>query len=217
MAEPRRTYDDKLAQILRVSAATFAERGYHQASIREISRATGVSLSGLYYYFDSKEELLFLIQDHCFTTLLQNLDRLLDQETEPLRRFRLMVENHLRFFVNNMKEMKVLSHELQSLRGEFRDIVNAKKRRYTETCSSVLQAVTPEGVPIDERVAVYALFGMMNWIYNWYRPERDVPVEKLADDISQLFLRGYLSGSAGATRDWTSAVSIEPSPSIWRT
>jgi AcrR family transcriptional regulator len=217
MAEPRRTYDDKLAQILRVAAAIFAERGYHQASIREISRATGVSLSGLYYYFDSKEELLFLIQDHCFTTLLENLDRLLDQEAEPLRRFRLMVENHLRFFVNNMKEMKVLSHELDSLRGEFRDTVDAKKRRYTATCSSVLRAVAPAGVPIDTRVAVYGLFGMMNWIYNWYRPDRDVPVEKLADDVSQLFLRGYLSGVAGATGDWTSAVSIEPSPSIWRT
>ncbi|MGH7466372.1 MAG: TetR/AcrR family transcriptional regulator [Longimicrobiales bacterium] len=217
MAEARRTYDDKLAQILRASAAIFAEKGYHEASIREISRATGVSLAGLYYYFSSKEELLFLIQDHCFTTLNENLDRLLEQEKEPPRRFRLMVENHLRFFVNNMKEMKVLSHELHSLTGEFRETVNATKRRYTDTCRGILQAVAPVGSPIDARVAVYALFGMMNWIYNWYRPERDVPVAKLADDISQLFLRGYLSGAAGALQEWASAVSIEPSPSIWRT
>src|SRR5688572_25476235 len=141
MVEARRTYDDKLARILRTAAAIFAEKGYHEASIRDISRATGVSLSGLYYYFGSKEELLFLIQDHCFTTLLENLDRLLEQETEPLRQFRLMVENHLRFFVNNMKEMKVLSHELGSLSGEYGQTVNEKKRRYTETCAAVLKTL----------------------------------------------------------------------------
>ncbi len=217
MVEARRTYDDKLARILRTAAAIFAEKGYHEASIRDISRATGVSLSGLYYYFGSKEELLFLIQDHCFTTLLENLDRLLEQETDPLRRFRLMVENHLRFFINNMKEMKVLSHELDSLTGEYGQTVNAKKRRYTETCGTVLQALSPMSSTIDPRVAVFALFGMMNWIYNWYNPERDVPVSKLADDLGQLFLRGYLSGEADANAGWSSPVSVEPSPSIWRT
>src|SRR5688572_26682695 len=217
MAEPRRAYDDKLARILRTAAAIFADKGYHEASIRDISRATGISLSGLYYYFGSKEELLFLIQDHCFTTLLENLDRLLAQEADPLVRFRLMVENHLRFFVNNMKEMKVLSHELDSLTGEYGQIVNGKKRRYTETCGTVLQALAPTGSTIDSRVAVFALFGMMNWIYNWYHPERDVPVSKLAEDLGQLFLRGYLSGEAHRGADWSSPFTVEPSPSIWRT
>src|SRR5262245_667510 len=217
MAVDRPTYDDKLALILRTTAAIFAEKGYHEASIRDISRATGVSLSGLYYYFNSKEELLFLIQDHCFTSLLDTLDRLLENETDPLRRFRLMVENHLRFFVNNMKEMKVLSHELQSLTGEFRQIVNAKKRRYTETCTAILEGVAPAERPIDQRVAVYGLFGMMNWIYNWYRLDRDVPVSRLAESMSQLFLRGYLSGEAGAVADWADDGTLQTSPSIWRT
>jgi AcrR family transcriptional regulator len=214
MVEERRTYDDKLALILRTAAAIFADKGYHEASIRDISRATGVSLSGLYYYFTSKEELLFLIQDHCFTTLLDNLDPVLEQEPDPLRRVQLMVENHLRYFVNNMKEMKVLSHELESLSGEFGQIVNAKKRAYTERCGLVLAAAAPTDTPIDARVAVFSLFGMMNWIYNWYHPERDVPVSKLAEDMSQLFLRGYLSGEALERGD---GVALEPSPSIWRT
>src|SRR5262245_24962553 len=144
MAEERRTYDEKLARILKAAAAIFADKGYHLASIRDISRATEVSLSGLYYYFNSKEELLYLIQDHCFATLADNLDRLLEQESEPLRRFHLMVENHLRFFLNNMKEMKVLSHEGDSLQGEFRRIVNDRKRRYTDVCAAVLQDIAPE-------------------------------------------------------------------------
>src|SRR5688572_31850165 len=107
MVEARRTYDDKLARILRTAAAIFAEKGYHQASIRDIARATGVSLSGLYYYFNSKEELLFLIQDHAFGTLLANLEGLLEGEAQPLRRLRILMENHLRYFIANQAEMKV--------------------------------------------------------------------------------------------------------------
>jgi hypothetical protein len=55
-------YDQKLARILRIAAGEIAQRGFHNTGIRDISRATGVSIAGLYYYFSSKEELLFLIQ-----------------------------------------------------------------------------------------------------------------------------------------------------------
>ena len=102
MAESRSRYDEKVALILRTAASIFADKGYHQASIRDISRATGLSLSGLYYYFSSKEELLFLIQDHCFGTILENLEELLTGVDEPRERLRLLIDNHLRFFVGNM-------------------------------------------------------------------------------------------------------------------
>ena len=213
MSEPRQAYDDKLARILQTAAAIFADKGYHDTSIRDISRATGVSLSGLYYYFESKEELLFLIQDHCFGTVLQSAQEELAGESDPVRRLRIFVENHLRYFVNNMKEMKVLSHEATSLSGEYRRTVNARKRRYTELCTGILEQLAPAGTPIAPRVAAFALFGMMNWIYNWYNPERDVPVAELADDISRLFLRGYLSESDASSP----RVDDVAKPSIWRT
>lgn len=215
-AERTQATDEKLAHILKTAAAIFAEKGYHQASIREISRATGVSLSGLYYYVSSKEELLFLIQDHCFGTVLENLEGLLSDEMDPHRRYRLLVENHLRFFVNNMREMKVLSHEAEALTGEYRRRVNAKKKRYTEICAEILGGLRPDP-PTDLRVATFGLFGMMNWIYNWYDPERDLSVEQLAETMSALYLHGYLagdiSGAAGAARD---RVPGEAAPSIWR-
>lgn len=217
MPEPRGGYDEKLEGILRGAAAVFAEKGYHQASIRDISRATGVSLAGLYYYVRSKEELLFLIQDHCFATVLENLERLLAGVEDPQRRLRLLVENHLRFFVSNMREMKVLSHEAGSLGGEYRRRVNARKKRYTELCAEILAELRPQDSPIDLRVATFALFGMMNWIYNWYRPDRDVPVGELAEGLSRLFLWGYLAGAGSApSPDPGPAVELEALPSIWR-
>lgn len=217
MSADRIAYDAKLERILRIAAEVFAEKGYHQASIRDISRATGVSLSGLYYYVESKEELLYRIQEHSFGTLLANLDELLDGVTDPHRKLRLLIENHLRFFVGNMKEMKVLSHEAESLSGDMREAVNAMKRSYSRVAKEILSELL-EGEPaVDLRVATYSLFGMMNWIYNWYSPDRDVGVEDLAEDIHRLFLRGFLARQdADMPPGGAEAAPGEVRPSIWR-
>jgi len=216
MAPERTAYDEKLESILRTSAVIFAEKGYHQASIRDIARATNVSLSGLYYYFKSKEELLFLIQDHAFGTLLRGLETMLEGVDDPVRKIRLLIENHLRYFIGNMAEMKVLSHEAESLTGELRHRVNSKKRRLSEIASEILAEIRPQS-EIDLRVATFALFGMMNWLYNWYRPDRDVAVERVAEDMSRLFLGGFLQGETMLPDAARQAAPGNQNPSIWRT
>src|SRR2546428_5719110 len=108
-------YDQKLEFILRTSARIFAEKSYHSTTMREISRTTGVSLAGLYHYCNSKEELLFLIQDNCFGRVLERLEQRLADSNDPGQRLRIFIENHLAFFAANMAEMKVLSHEADSL------------------------------------------------------------------------------------------------------
>src|SRR5690606_356906 len=88
MSQESTPYDQKLESILRTAASVFAERGYHRASIRDISRATGVSLAGLYYYFQSKEELLFLIQDHALEQLIGGAEERVVGVTDPRERLR---------------------------------------------------------------------------------------------------------------------------------
>ena len=215
MTDERSAYDEKLESILRTAAAIFAEKGYHQASIRDIARATGVSLSGLYYYFNSKEELLFLIQDHAFGTLTRNLERMLEGVEEPHRKLRILMENHLRYFIGAKAEMKVLSHESESLTGDFRRTVNAKKRRLTEVVMGILREIRPEG-GVDPRVATFSLFGMMNWLYNWHQPELDPPVERLVDDMYRIFLYGYLPDGAQVPEGAGDSAAGETQP-IWRT
>jgi TetR/AcrR family transcriptional regulator, cholesterol catabolism regulator len=215
MKDDRSAYDDKLESILSVAARIIAEKGYHQASIRDIARATGVSLSGLYYYFDSKEELLFLIQDHAFGQLVATLERRLAGIEEPQRRLHVLMDNHLRYFLENKAEMKVLSHEAESLTGDLRRRVNTKKRRLTEIASGILEQIRPEG-GVDVRVATFSLFGMMNWLYNWHRPEVDPPVEVLVDDMYRIFLRGYLpDGAAVVDGARATGAGEKPGP-IWR-
>src|SRR3979411_2911103 len=68
-------FDRRLGHILDHATEVFCEKGYEGASMRDLSRATGMSLAGLYYYFESKERLLFLIQKHTFSTIVQRLKK----------------------------------------------------------------------------------------------------------------------------------------------
>ncbi|MBV9210125.1 MAG: TetR family transcriptional regulator [Acidobacteria bacterium] len=210
-------YDQKLEFILRNAARIFAEKGYHSTSMRDISRETGVSLAGLYYYCKSKEELLFLIQDNCFGHVLERLEQRLCEAAEPLEKLRLVIENHLSFFAANMAEMKVLSHEADSLAGEMHAHVSGKKQEYTKLVRRILSEVQARengAQKLDLTVATYALFGMMNWIYNWYDPRGKLSVRELVHNITRLFLNGFLAGTA----------ELQPKPktahterlSVWR-
>src|SRR6266496_5585779 len=131
-------YDQKLEFILRHAARIFAEKSYHSTTMRDISRATGVSLAGLYHYCKSKEELLFLIQDHCFGRVLERLEQRTKGIDDPFEKLRILIDNHLSFFAANMAEMKVLSHEAQSLAGDMHEHVSTRKRQYTRLARKIL-------------------------------------------------------------------------------
>jgi len=278
-------YDQKLEFILRNAARIFAEKNYHSTTMRDISRATNVSLAGLYHYCKSKEELLFLIQDNCFGRVLERLEERLREVVDPLNKLRIFIDNHLSFFAANMAEMKVLSHEAESLAGDLHTHVSTKKEKYTRLARKILKELqqqqagnrgsspTPgsprgqpawggavrEGVPfndiitspnmatheshalanaratapeavgrrrhrtnslaghdqIDLTVATYALFGMMNWIYNWYDPHGKLKVSELVDNVTRLFLRGFVAGPLTEELDVAPKATRE-TMSVWR-
>lgn len=207
-------HDEKLEFILRTAASIFAEKSYHSTSMRDISRATKISLAGLYHYCKSKEELLFLIQDNCFGHVLERLEDLLRTENDPLQRLRLFIDNHLRFFAANMAEMKVLSHEADSLAGDLHDHVSSKKQKYTQLARKLLadlQRREPDKAQTDLTIATYGLFGMMNWIYNWYDPQAKLKVGDLVDNVFCLFVNGFLGGWRELPRQ-----TVEEPLSVWR-
>ena len=212
-------FDAKLEFILRNAARIFAEKNYHSTSMRDISRATGVSLAGLYHYCKSKEELLYLIQDNCFGRVLERLEERLNEVSDPMSRLHIFIDNHLSFFAANMAEMKVLSHEAESLAGDLHVHVSTKKTKYTALARSILkdvQAHQNSDSEIDLTVATYALFGMMNWIYNWYDPQGKLKVSQLVDNVTRLFLNGFVAGSQAHELDFAARRTIEEPLSVWR-
>jgi len=200
-------FDRKLAHILRHAAGVFSEKGYEGASIRDISRASRVSLSGLYYYFESKQKLLYLIQLYTFSEIVRRLEDRLAGVAGPVARVRILVRNHLDYFLQHPVEMKVLSHEADVLEGKFRREVSEIKKRYYSIALDVFEDLRRSGAArrMNPRVAVLSLFGMMNWIYTWHNPKVDPSPEAIADTMAEIFLEGVANGHRaprnGAARD----------------
>ena len=189
-----RDSEAKLEHILRHAAQIFAERGFEGASIRDISRASGVSLAGLYYYFDSKQELLYLIQNATFSRVLDSIRVRLNGVHEPVARLRVLVQNHVEYFLSHPHEMKVLSHEDEALEEPYYEKVAAIKRRYYALAREIFDALAADGLApsVNPRLAVLSLFGMMNWVYKWHNVKVDPDAAELTEAIVGLFLYGVL-------------------------
>ena len=187
-------FDRRFSEILDCAAEVFAEKGYEGASMRDLSRLTGMSLAGLYYYFDSKEKLLYHIQKHTFTTIIERLRERLAATSDPEERIRIFVHNHVDYAVSNQTAMKVLSHEDDVLKASHGAELAAIKREYYRICVGIMESLKRErGLDFDARTAVMSLFGMMNWIYTWYNPRVDGGARELAQRMGDIFLRGITS------------------------
>ena len=171
---PDTRFDRRLAEILHYATEVFAEKGYEGASMRDLSRLSGISLAGLYYYFESKEKLLYFIQKLTFKTIIERLRERLEAASDSEERIRLFVLNHVEYAVARPKSMTVLSHEDDVLKNGYGTELAAIKREYYRICVRLVddlarseklhhlgpQAGSAKG--LSTRAAVMGLFGMMN-------------------------------------------------------
>jgi len=205
-------FDRRLAEILDYATEIFADKGYEGASMRDLSRLSGISLAGLYYYFESKEKLLYFIQQHTFNTIMERLRQRLAAGRDPEARLRIFVHNHVEYSLARTKAMKVLSHEDDVLKNGFGAELAAIKREYYRICVGLVEELAKtEGLKsvgqnarasggVNTRTAVLGLFGMMNWLYTWYNPRVDPGADVLSREISDVFLQGVRGCASAAKR-----------------
>ncbi len=194
----------RFEKLIATAASLMAQRGYSNTSIRDVAQATGLSLGGLYYYFKNKEDLLFLIQEKTFGSLLELQEAVLESEQEPHRRLELLVRNHLEYFTTHFHELKVCTFELETLQGERFAIISDLRKRYYRCLEQVVADL--EGVPAatagrNNRVRHRTLFifGMLNWIFMWYSPDRDGAAGDVGREMVDMVMNGLGAGAQGET------------------
>jgi AcrR family transcriptional regulator len=198
---PRARTQAKLDQLLAAAAALIAEKGYEATSMREVSRAVGVSLAGLYHYFASKEDLLYQLQYRTFGALLAGQEQIAAQPGTAEERFSRLLIGHLRFFAGHRNELKACTYELESLSGEPYHAVEGLRRRYYRLMTTVIAelaegtAAAPESR--ESRHAALFIFGMLNWIFMWYDPARHGTVEQIGEEMLDLVLHGLRRSGRG--------------------
>ena len=180
------------AEIRKVAAQVFADKGFDRASIRDVAKAAEMSLAGLYYYYRGKDEILYDIETVAFTTLLEQHAEALAGVQDPEEKLDCVIRAHLDFFANSLPEMKVMVRESDQLSGKYQDDVTDLKRRYVRLVRGIVEELGTKrklkDIPILS--STFLLFGMMNWLYTWYNADRDGPPERLAQAVREIFLTG---------------------------
>lgn len=188
MAHPR----DRREQIFEAGARLFARRGYQRTSLQEVADALGVTKPALYYYYRSKEDLLFEITSFVMDQVTADLLAVLGSGGSPLEKLRDLIGRYVRFFAAHSDELTIMSTEVDALGPERREVILGRQREYLRLVRGVVRDLLAEhpGTSLDETSVAFALLGGMNWIFKWYDPAGRVTPEKLADDFTRLFCFG---------------------------
>lgn len=183
----------RYGEIVHAAGEIIARRGFHQATTREIAKAAGLSLAGLYHYVGGKGEILFLVLDRGLDRLLERLDRALAAAPTPELQLRALVQTHLDFAFTDHAALKVINRDWELLDEPRRREVSVKRAEYLRRGITLLQRLDPQGRPPDELFsATNLLLGMLNGIGR--RPFLRAPGDSatLAAEVTTLFLHGFL-------------------------
>ncbi|HXJ92176.1 MAG TPA: TetR/AcrR family transcriptional regulator [Terriglobia bacterium] len=193
-----KTRDPKhpLREICRTAARVFYDKGYDGASMQDIAEAVGLTKAGLYHHVGSKDRLLFEIMNYGMDILDEAVVSKVQGIADPRERLRQTIIGHIDLVVRTRDlEITVILHENRSLKGELRKVINARKQKYIrllEQTIAEVQAQTPAPPRIGPRLAAFALLGMINWLYQWYRPDGLIKEAELAETYADFFFRGLL-------------------------
>jgi TetR/AcrR family transcriptional regulator, cholesterol catabolism regulator len=191
----RLDHPTRQAQILEIAARVFTEKGYEKASMLDIARATGLTKAGVYHHIDSKEELLSAIISYGMDLFEQKVLDRTSQVRDPLERLRATLRGHLLLVLRDRpREVTVILHESGALPRQALSRINVRKKRYIRFLEKTIQELVMRKIArrVDPTIAAYALLGMVNWTYQWYRPGGRLSEEDLADAMTDFYLGGLL-------------------------
>jgi TetR/AcrR family transcriptional regulator, cholesterol catabolism regulator len=183
-------------QILEAAAHIFHERGYADTSVQDVANAVGLLKGSLYYYIESKEDLLFRVLQDVHAQAKQILDVVPEMDVPPLERLAAYVRGHVEFNLRNIEKVAVYYHDFEQLSPERREEIVTTRKRYEEFVIELIEEAQKAGdvdPDLDAHVATYSVLGMLNWVYTWYRPGGKVSISDFADLVAEIVVGGLRS------------------------
>jgi AcrR family transcriptional regulator len=188
---------DSRHDILHAAAQLFRERGYDAASMNDLAAALNLSKGALYHHFQSKDEILFHIMEHAMEITEEQVKKPVLLLTDAQERLRACIRLHIHVVLQTRdREITVMLHENHPLPPALRKRINHRKKEYVHFVESLIADVqrnrSAKGA-VSPRAAAFALLGMINWIYQWYKPEGELQANNLIPQFTELLFGGVLA------------------------
>src|ERR1700728_5083800 len=162
-------------EILRTAARLFQQQGYDATSMNDVAAALKLSKGGLYHHFQSKDEILFEIMNHAMEITQELVMAPVRRIVGPEERLRALIRLHIEVVLSPRdREITVMLHENHPLPPSLRKRINTRKKDYIHFLESLMAEVQRSRHAkgkVGPHAAAFALLGMINWIYQWHKPE----------------------------------------------
>ncbi|NRF70690.1 TetR/AcrR family transcriptional regulator [Aquincola sp. S2] len=184
-------YDDQRELILAQAAALFARQGYTATSMNEVAAACGISKPTLYHYVRDKHELLLRVAEAHIARLEALVADVAATALPPRERLAALITRFVMAYADAQHEHRVLTEDVKFLDGEARERVLGGERRVVAAFAQAVRALRPElGDAALATPLTMLLFGMINWMFTWLKPDGAHSHAAMAPVVVDLFLGG---------------------------
>jgi TetR/AcrR family transcriptional regulator, cholesterol catabolism regulator len=186
---------DKEAEILEAAAAIFHDKGFAATSTQDIADRVGMYKGSLYYYVDSKEDILYRIGRKVYTDLKRKQAAAAEADAPPLERLRAFIRTHILHTASNLAETAAFYGDFRSFTGDRRIEIIALRDEYEASFRRILSGAQADGSirEIDVKLVSLSVLGMMNSVYLWYQPSGRLSADQVADALAELVIQGLLT------------------------
>lgn len=182
---------DRRSRLVRESARLFRENGYEGTSVRDIAAATGLQSGSWVYHFKTKQDILAAVMEEGLRDSLGRIEAIARRPSAPRERFAALVRAHLETILAPGQDfIPVLLYDWRSLAAASRPRVVNLTKRYEAVWDHVIDELRASGDwAAPTRADRLLMFGALNWIAHWYRPNGTLAIGELADEAVRFFLR----------------------------
>jgi len=195
----RKPREERWAELLEVATQVFYEKGYDGASLQDIADRLGMLKGSLYYYIQSKEDLLFDVISSVHQTGLAVVTACAEGPGDPLRRLDRVVVGHVEHTCRNLVSTTVFLHELSSLPPVRRQEVLGEEHAYQSVFRTLIEQGVRDGLvraDVEPRLAALSILGSTNWVYRWFRPDGAFPPQVLGAQLADLAIASVATPEA---------------------
>ncbi|WP_295855654.1 TetR/AcrR family transcriptional regulator [uncultured Xylophilus sp.] len=184
-------YDLQRETIVARAAELFALRGYPGTSMNEVAQACGVSKPTLYHYYRDKYAMLVAIAEGHVRRLHALIGELDARALPPDDHLRELIRRFVEEYASAQHAHRVLTEDVRFLEGEDRERVLAFERDVVAGVARAVAALRPDlaAARMDKPLSML-LFGMINWMFTWMKPDGVLDYDAMAPIVADLFLGG---------------------------
>lgn len=192
MAKAKLEMLERRPDIVATALRIFSQRGYEATSVRDIAEEVGLLKGSLYHYIDSKDDLLYVILLRVHSELASQWAAV-EKEVEggDVERIEAFIVSHVTYITDNLDGIGVFLREFRSLDTRRRRQIIRKRDQYEAVLHDLIESAAPTSVyrDLDVSMATLSVFGMMNWVSQWYKPGKSHSAETVAHEIAGMCLR----------------------------